>query len=88
MGRRNQAKKIMYRHKNCLLSEEVIYAAISGKEAAVQKVVKYYEPYINRLSSRELYDSCGNIYIYRDPVLKTELQNKLITGILKFRIRE
>lgn len=88
MGRKNQAKRMMYRNKKHLLSEDLIYAAISGKESAVQKVIKYYEPYINRLSSRELYDSYGNIYIYRDPVLKTELQNKLITGILKFRIRE
>lgn len=88
MGRKNQAKRIMYRYKNRLLSEELIYAAISGKEAAIQKIIKYYEPYINRLSSRELYDGYGNIYIYRDPILKTELQNKLITGILKFQIRE
>lgn len=87
MGRKNQAKRIMYSHKNRLLSEELIYAAIGGKEAAIQKVIKHYEPYINSLSSRELYDSYGNIYIYRDPVLKTELQNKLITGILRFQIR-
>jgi hypothetical protein len=88
MGRKNPDKRMMYRHKKRLLSEDLIYAAISGKEVAVQKVIKYYEPYINRLSSRELYDSYGNIYIYRDPILKTELQNRLIAGILKFRIRE
>lgn len=88
MGRNNQAQRMMYRHKKNLLSKELIYAAISGKESAIQKVIKYYEPYINSLSSRELYDSYGNIYIYRDPVLKTELQDKLITGILRFRIRE
>ena len=87
MGRKNQAKRMMYRNKQRLLSEELIYAAISGKEAAVQKVIKYYEPYINRLSSRELYDGYGNIYIYSDHVLKTELQNKLITGILKLQRR-
>ncbi|WP_182186680.1 helix-turn-helix domain-containing protein [Pectinatus frisingensis] len=88
MARKNQAKKIVYGHKKHLLSEKLIYAAICGEETAVQKVIKYYEAYINSLSSRELYDGYGNVYIYRDPVLKTELQNRLITGILKFRIRE
>ena len=49
-------------------------------------VVQHYDHYIDCLASRELYDRHGNIYIYHDAVLKTELQNKLVTGILKFRI--
>lgn len=88
MERKNQNKRMVYRHKRHLLSEKLICAAICGEEAAMQKVIKYYEPYINSLSSRELYDAYGNVYNYRDPVLKTELQNRLIAGILKFRIRE
>lgn len=79
-------KKMIYKKQQTLLSEKVIFAAIQGEERALHKVLMYYDRYINRLSSRELYDCYGNIYVYQDPVLKTELQNKLITGILKFRV--
>ena len=81
-------KKMIYKKQQTLLSEKVIFAAIQGEERALHKVLMYYDRYINRLSSRELYDCYGNIYVYQDPVLKTELQNKLITGILKFRVGE
>ena len=77
---------MIYKKQQTLLSEKVIFAAIQGEERALHKVLMYYDRYINRLSSRELYDCYGNIYVYQDPVLKTELQNKLITGILKFRV--
>jgi len=87
MERKNQAARKVYNKKQ-LLSEKLICAAICGEETAVQKVVEYYEPYINRLSSRELYDSYGNVYIYRDSILKTELQNRLIEGVLKFQVRK
>ena len=71
-------KKMIYKKQQTLLSEKVIFAAIQGEERALHKVLMYYDRYINRLSSRELYDCYGNIYVYQDPVLKTELQNKLI----------
>ena len=79
---------MIYKKQQTLLSEKVIFAAIQGEERALHKVLMYYDRYINRLSSRELYDCYGNIYVYQDPVLKTELQNKLVAGILKFRVGE
>lgn len=85
MNKKEYGKKIVYKKHN-LLSKKMIFAAMRGEERALQAVVQHYERYIDRLSSRELYDRYGNIYIYRDSVLKTELQNKLIAGILKFRI--
>ena len=86
MNKKKYDKKIVYEKKNTLLSKKVILAAGRGEERAIQTVIHHYERYINRLSSRELYDCYGNLYIYHDPVLKTELQNKLIAGILKFRV--
>ena len=69
-----------------LLSKRIIFAAIRGEEKALKIVVQHYDHYIDCLASRELYDRHGNIYISHDAVLKTELQNKLVTGILKCRI--
>ena len=86
MNKKEYGKKIVYKGKHNLLSKKVIFSAISGDEKALQEIVQHYDHYIDRLFSRELYDRYGNIYIYRDSVLKTELQNKLISGILKFRI--
>jgi len=79
-------KKMTYHKQQALLSEKVIFAAMQGEERALHKVLMHYDRYINRLSSRELYDRYGNIYVYQDSILKTELQNKLVAGILKFRI--
>ena len=88
MNEKEQRKRTPYKRKQALLSKKVIFAAIRGEERALHRVLVYYDKYINRLSSRELYDCYGNIYVYQDPVLKTELQNKLIAGILKFRAGE
>lgn len=85
MNSKEYRKKINYKGKQTLLSKKVIFAAIGGEEKALRIVVQHYDRYIDHLASRELYDRYGNIYIYHDPVLKTELQNKLIEGILKFR---
>jgi len=81
-------KKTNCKDKQSLLSKKLIFAAIRGEEIALQIVVQHYDRYIDRLVLRELYDGYGNIYIYHDPVLKTELQNKLIEGILKFQVLE
>lgn len=78
--------KIVYKKQPTVLSEKMIIAAIQGEERALQAILVHYERYINRLSSRELYDRYGNIYVYQDSVLKMELQNRLVAGILKFRI--
>ena len=86
MNEKEYEKKMNYKKQKTSLSENVIFAAIQGEERALHEVLMHYDRYINQLSSRDLYDRYGNLYIYYDPVLKTELQNKLITGILKFRV--
>ena len=88
MSEKGHKKQTNYKKQYALLSKKVIFAAIRGEESALHKVLIHYDRYINRLSSRELYDCYGNIYVYQDPVLKTELQNKLVAGVLRFRVGE
>ena len=45
------------------LSYDLIERAILGDETAVNRIVEIYEPYINTLASKPLYDSKGNEYI-------------------------
>ncbi|MBP2657037.1 MAG: hypothetical protein H6Q69_69 [Firmicutes bacterium] len=84
MKKKEITKKIKRKHS--LLSLNVILSAIKGEEVALKQVLNHYERYITTLASKELYDRYGNIYIFVDYELKIELQNKLIAGILKFRI--
>lgn len=85
MRKKENAKARKSKWKRSLLPHEVILAAVRGEEPALRQVLTYYERYITRLASKELYDRYGNLYICVDHELKTELQNKLIAGILKFR---
>ncbi|EGO64305.1 helix-turn-helix domain-containing protein [Acetonema longum] len=86
MKKKQNAKLRKPNRKRSLIPHEVILAAIRGEEPALRQVLSHYERYITRLASKELYDRYGNLYFLVDYELKTELQNKLIAGILKFRI--
>lgn len=85
MRKKENAKLKKSKRKRSLLPLTVILAAMRGEEPAMKQVLVHYERYITRLASKELYDRYGNLYICVDYELKTELQNKLIAGILKFR---
>lgn len=84
MRKKENVKREKTKRKYSLLPIPVILAAIRGEESAINQVLRYYERYITALASKELYDRYGNLYICVDYELKTELQNKLIAGILKF----
>ncbi|HMM21533.1 MAG TPA: helix-turn-helix domain-containing protein [Selenomonadales bacterium] len=85
MKKKENANLRKSNRKRSLLPHEVILAAVRGEEPALRQVLAYYERYITRLASKELFDRHGNLYFFVDYELKTELQNKLIAGILKFR---
>lgn len=84
MRKKENAKKEQSKRKHSLLPLSIILAAMREEEHALKQVLMYYERYITTLASKELYDRYGNLYICVDYELKTELQNKLIEGILKF----
>ena len=51
-----------------------------------QCVLKHYEGYIAALSTRKLYDQCGNPHYCVDETLRRRLETKLITKILAFEV--
>ena len=69
-----------------LLSFPVIAAASGGDIDAINKVLKHYEGYIIALSTRRLYDEYGNAHLFLDEELRRELETRLITKILTFRV--
>lgn len=68
------------------LSYELIERAISGDEDAVNRIVSIYEPYINTLASKSLYDAEGNEYIGVNVDLKDHLVRKLINLIHTYKV--
>ena len=48
--------------------------------------LKHYEGYIAALSTRKLYDECGNAHYCVDETLRRRLETKLITKILAFEV--
>ena len=69
-----------------LISYDIINVAITNDAEAIYVVLKYYEPYINKLSLREYYDVYGNLIFILDEDIKQMLQTKLFTKILEFKI--
>ena len=67
-----------------LLPYETIRAASRGNTEAVCAVLRHYEGYIARLSTRQLYDEYGNVYLCVDEAMRRRLEVKLIAGILSF----
>lgn len=68
------------------LSYELIERAVSGDETAIKRIISIYEPYINTLASKELYDAEGNEYIGVNVDLKDHLVRKLISLIHTYKL--
>lgn len=65
-----------------LLSISVIEAARAGDPLAVERVLRYYDRYINKLCTRTLYDEEGMHHIRVDEYMKHRLQAKLVKAIV------
>ena len=61
-----------------LLPLSVIEAARAGDSEAVERVLRYYEGYINKLCTRTLYDEYGQPHVCVDEYMKRRLEIKLI----------
>lgn len=57
-----------------LLPFSVIHAASQGDEAAICCILKRYEGYIRRLSTRCFYDAAGNLYYFVDEAVRGQLE--------------
>ena len=88
MKKRKNRKQNMYNSiQHPLLSVDIIESAIQGEKWAKQKILLHYDSYINRLATRDLFDSQGNICRVVDSDLKSALQSKLLEGIARFQLR-
>lgn len=71
--------------RNSRLTYPVIAAAADGNVDAINTVLKEYEGYIAKLSTKKLYDESGNVYEIVDDELRRHLETKLILKVLKFK---
>lgn len=61
---------------------DVIEAARAGNPLALERILRYYDRYINKLCTRTLYDKNGLPYISVDEYMKHRLQAKLTEAIV------
>ena len=65
-----------------LLPLPAIEAVRTGDAEAVERVLRYYESYINKLCTRTLYDEYGFPHVCVDEYMKHLLEIKLIYAIV------
>lgn len=65
-----------------LLPLSVIEAARAGDADAVERVLRYYEGYINKLCTRTLYDEYGQSHVCVGKYMKRRLEIKLISSVV------
>ena len=65
-----------------LLPMDVIEAARAGDPLAVERVLRYYDRYINKICTRTLYDKNGLPYIGIDEYMKRRIHAKLVEAIV------
>lgn len=70
-------------HGRGLLPLSVFADARAGDPLAMERILRYYDGYMNKLSTRTLYDLDGSPHVRVDEYMKHRLQNKLIRAILK-----
>ena len=65
-----------------LLPIDVIETARAGDPLALERILRYYDRYINKLCTRTLYDKDGLPHIGIDEYMKHRLQTKLVDAIV------
>ena len=65
-----------------LLPMSVIEAARAGDPLAVERVLRYYDRYINKLCTRTLYEEDGMPHMHVDEYMNHRLQAKLVKAIV------
>lgn len=66
---------------------ETILAAMREDPQAMDELMRFYQPYIRTLATRDLYDASGCAHPVVDEQLCRQLEIKLIMSVLKFQIR-
>ena len=79
-GTRNEAAHIPRQGASAPVS---LAEARAGDPLAMERILRYYDGYINKLCTRTLYELDGTPHVRVDEYMKHRLQNKLIRAILK-----
>ena len=69
-------------HGRVLLPLSVFAEARAGDPLAMERILRYYDGYINKLCTRTLYDGSGQPHICIDEYMKRRLQIELIHSIV------
>lgn len=64
----------------------LISSAVDGNEGSIEKLLRFYDPYISKCCLCPLYDEYGNIYIVVDMELKGRIREAILMMIYKFEI--
>ena len=70
-------------HGRVLLPLSVFAEARAGDPLTMERILRYYDGYMNKLCTRTLYELDGSPHVRVDEYMKHRLQNKLIRAILK-----
>lgn len=65
-----------------LLPMDVIKAARNGDVLAIERVLRYYDRYINKICTRTLYNRDGIPHVCLDEYMKQRLQAKLVEAVV------
>lgn len=68
-----------------MITYEVIAAATTGDPVAAAQVLEHFDGYINRLSTHPFVDGAGHVTYGIDTAIKTQLQGKLLSAMLRFK---
>ena len=79
--------KIAYSHIKPL-DFEIIEGALKGDKKCKEKLIKHYQPYIRELATKDVFDRLGNKYRHLDEDLQSELNDKLLSALIKFKIQD
>lgn len=69
-------------HGRVLLPLSVFAEARAGDPLAMERVLRYYDGYMNKLCTRTLYDENGYPHVCLDEAMKRRLEIKLIHAIV------
>ena len=69
-------------HGRVLLPLLVFAEARAGDPQAVERLLRYYDGYMNKLCTRTLYDLDGTPHVRVDEYMKHRLQAKLVQAIV------
>lgn len=73
---------VAYKHP----SYHLISTAMGGNGNSIEKLLKFYDPYISKCCLRPLYDEYGNVYVVVDMELKGRIREAIMKMIYAFEI--